>query len=50
MYKASCIESIENDFTDTLAKCRSITPETIKKEKLYYKIVGSVLKILAPLM
>lgn len=50
MYKASCIEDIENDFTDTLAKCRIITPETIKKEKLYYKIVGSVLKILAPLM
>lgn len=50
MYKTSCIADIENDFQNTLKKCREVTPETIKKEKLYYKVVGSVMKVIAPLM
>ncbi len=49
MYKTECIESIEEDFQETLKKCRQVTPETIKKEKLYYKIVGQFLKLIAPL-
>ena len=50
MYKTDCIKDIENDFEYTLSKCRQVTPESIKKEKLYYKIVGSIAKIIAPLM
>ena len=50
MYKMDCISDIERDFNDTLTKCREVTPETIRKEKLFYKFWGSVMKIIAPLM
>ena len=50
MYKTSCIADIEADFQDTLSKCSEVTQETISDEKLYYKIVGALMKILAPLM
>lgn len=50
MYKTECIPDIEQDFSDTLLKCREVTPETIKKEKFFYKFWGSLLKIIAPLM
>lgn len=49
MYKTSCIPSIEADFQQTLSYCRQVTPETIKNEKLYYKVTGQVLKLIAPL-
>ena len=44
-----CIENIEADFEDTLSKCREVTFETIKREKLSYKLTGGLLKFLAPL-
>lgn len=50
MYKTKCIVDIERDFHETLEKCREVTPETIKNEKLYYKIFGGLMKIFAPLM
>ncbi len=49
MYRTGCIRSIERDFQDTLKKCREVTPETIKNEKLFYKIWGRILKFVAPL-
>lgn len=50
MYKTDCIADIEQDFTETLEKCRRVTTESLKKEKLGMKIVGWVLKVVAPLM
>ena len=50
MYQTECIADIERDFEETLAKCTRVTQETIKKEKLGVKIVGWVLKAVAPLM
>jgi len=50
LYKAPCIKDIEEDFIDTLNKSKLVTFETIKKEKLFYKISGKLLKIIAPLM
>ena len=50
MYKTDCIADIEKDFQETLAKCRTVTSYTIKKEKLSYKIVGSLAKMISPLM
>ena len=50
MYKTSCISDIEKDFDETLSKCRKVTPETIKNEKITYKISGAIMKVLAPLM
>jgi len=50
LYRTGCISEIEADFSDTLAKCREITPDSIKHEKLSYKIQGSFMKWIAPLM
>ena len=50
MYGTDCIPDIERDFSDTLAKCREVTPETVRKEKLFYKVTGAFMKIIAPLM
>ena len=50
LYRSPCIAEIEADFQAALAKCRAVTPETIRGEKLYYKLLGSLLKIAAPLM
>ncbi|MBR1599720.1 MAG: cardiolipin synthase [Lachnospiraceae bacterium] len=50
LYKTECIADIEKDFQHTLESCQEVTPETIRREKLYYKILGGIMKILAPLM
>ena len=50
LYKVDCIPEIEKDFQETLAKCRTVTPETIKGEPLSMKIIGHTVKFLAPLM
>ena len=50
MYHTDCIRDIEKDFQDTLNKCRLVTKETIKKEKTYLKVMGWLLKAVAPLM
>ena len=50
MYQTSCIPDIERDFRETLSKCREVTPESIKKEKFFYKAAGSLLQFIAPLM
>jgi cardiolipin synthase len=49
MYRTSCISDIEADFSATLEKCREVTLDTIKKEKVFYKISGQILKFVAPL-
>lgn len=50
IYKNDVINDIEADFQYTLKKCRKVTPETIKHEKISYKIFGKLLKFVAPLM
>ena len=50
MYETDCIPEIEKDFQDTLAKCSEVTEQTIKEEKLLYKLAGSLLQFVAPLM
>ncbi len=50
MYKTDCLADMERDFEDTLKKCRRVTFETYKKEKLFMKIVGKAAKAIAPLM
>ncbi len=50
MYKTACIADMERDYQKTLAKCRAVTPETIRNEKLGYKLLGGLLRFLAPLM
>ncbi|NLT09519.1 MAG: cardiolipin synthase [Ruminococcus sp.] len=50
MYRTSCISDIKADFLHVQDKCREVTPETIRNEKLYYKFVGSLMKVIAPLI
>ena len=50
LYKTDCIPQIEQDFRETLSKCRQVTPESIKNEKIFYKITGSLMKFIAPMM
>jgi len=50
MYKTDCIKDIEKDFNETLSKCRTVTAETIKNEKLSMKLLGYATKTIAPLM
>ena len=40
----------ETVLRETLAKCREVTDETIKNEKLTMKLVGGIAKFFAPLM
>ena len=50
MYKTRCIQDIKEDYKATLEKCRRISKEDIKKESIFMKIYGFILKVLAPLM
>ena len=50
LYRTDCIPEIEKDFQTTLKKCREVTPETIKNEKLSVKLTGQLLKFISPLM
>ena len=50
LYRTPCIADIRVDFLATQEKCRRVTPESIRHEKAYYKIVGTLMKFIAPLM
>lgn len=49
-YKSNTIKSVENDFQNTLLKCKLVTMEDYKKLNIFYKIGGGILKLIAPLM
>ncbi len=50
LYRTGCIGQIEEDFQNTLAKCRRVTPEMVKKEKWTVKLQGFLMKTIAPLL
>ena len=50
LYRTDCIPEIEHDFQDTLARCREVTTDSIKNEKLSYKLIGGLAKMISPLM
>ena len=50
MYKTECVADIEEDYMKTLSVCRRVTNESIKHEKIGYKIAGSIMRLFAPLM
>ncbi|MFR7892915.1 MAG: hypothetical protein ACLU38_01395 [Dysosmobacter sp.] len=47
---ALAVGDVERDFQRTLEQCRRVTPETIRHEKLGYKLGGSLMKLVAPLL
>ena len=50
LYKTDCIKDIKEDYMQTLARCREVTDETIRNEKLSTKIIGGLMKLIAPLL
>ena len=50
MYRTACIHDLEKDFQETLAQCREVTYDTVKETETFYKVVGPVVKFIAPLM
>ena len=47
---ADCIEEIRGDFVETQALCRPVDMEALKAEKWYTKLLGVLVKVLAPLI
>lgn len=50
LYGTDCIPEIEADFQETLSKCRQVSAETIRREKMHVKLTGHLMKVIAPLM
>ena len=50
MYDTACISDIEKDFQETLNVCRKVSYEDIKKEKLFTRLTGQVMRLVAPLL
>lgn len=50
LYETDCIPDIEADFQHTLAKCRQVTMDTVRKENWRVRITGYLMKAIAPLM
>lgn len=50
LYHTDCIHDMEADFQETLAKCRQVTMETVRKEKWNVKLTGRLMKAVAPLL
>ncbi|MCM1143073.1 MAG: cardiolipin synthase [Blautia sp.] len=49
-YQTDSVSRIEEDFQATMAKCRQVTPETVRKEKWTMKVMGYLMKAIAPLV
>ncbi|MBQ3466164.1 MAG: cardiolipin synthase [Firmicutes bacterium] len=50
MYRTDCIADIEKDFQETLKQCRQVTEETIRGTEKFYKFMGPIAKLVAPLL
>lgn len=50
LYGVDCISEIEADYQSTLEQCHRVTAETLRQEKWTLKLMGFVLKTIAPLM
>lgn len=50
LYRTPAVADIEEDFQQTLKKCRQITLEDCKKDRLTRRMMGWLLRPMAPLM
>ena len=50
LYRCPAVADVEEDFQETLSKCRAITLEECRKAKLSQRLTGLLLRPLAPLM
>lgn len=50
MYQTSCLQDMKHDYEKTLEVCEQITLETCRKTPFYRRMIGSILRVFAPLM
>ena len=50
IYNNQVVWEIERDFQDTLEQCQEVTVMELKKQNLFERLAGKVLRIIAPLM
>lgn len=50
IYNNQVVRDIEKDFQETLQKCQRVTVTDLRKRKLWEKVCGRVLRLIAPLM
>ncbi len=50
IYGAPCLSDIKADFDASLSKATPVTRQSIRSEKVFYKVMGKLLKVIAPLM
>lgn len=50
LYNTSCIPDMERDFQETMKQCRKVTWETVQQTKWTWKVMGVLMKFLAPLL
>ena len=50
LYQVPALMDIKTDFAETFAKSALITAEDVKKQSHFYRILGAILKVVAPLM
>ena len=45
-----CLDEIRQDFLETQSFCREVNADTIRREKWTTKLLGAIMKVIAPLM
>ena len=50
LYDCSTVQEMKNDFFDTLEVCQEITRTDLVTNRWYEPLVGSILRVFAPLM
>lgn len=50
LYRVPALADIKADFEETFEKSQQITATDAKKQSLFYRILGALLKVVAPLM
>ena len=50
LYRVPALADIKADFEETFEKSQRITAGDVKKQSLFYRILGALLKVIAPLM
>ncbi|MBR5520525.1 MAG: cardiolipin synthase [Oscillospiraceae bacterium] len=50
MYKTACIDDILFDFEHTLLKCQKITVQDVRKTDIRLRLLGAIIKVIAPLL
>ena len=50
LYKVPALSQIKADFEDTFSRSQSVTPADVKKQSYPCRLLGAILKVVAPLM